>query len=228
MDKTRKYVNFPIPMLKGLHINSKKFLDNAYEVGIYSYSLTLHGPEEKRYSDALRFFGIRISDFSIRLNKVKDLFYTIPIGSPYVGIERDIVYDYYNNEKSEFDIICLSAFLCIRSILGTKSYCKTNKYLIHARMLGYSTPKDLPSNLTPLEEKYKIRWHMDKVMQELQTDWYLKTISNHQRGMYVSFDLSLDELAAKSEMNKQFTKAKKLKALKKEAIQKAKTQLTSH
>jgi hypothetical protein len=215
-------------MLWELHWDSKSFLSKVLRVGVYFYSKTLNGSADKCYKDALKFYKLSPAEFTRESFDVSDILDMIPEKYPVVGIEQDMLYDYFHNDKTYFDIICLSAFLGIKSILGTKSYCKTNKSLIHARMFGYSTPKDMPAQLPPLEEKYKIRWHMDKVLQELQTDWYLKTISNHQRGMYVSFDLSIQELAVKSEMNKQFTKAYKLKALKREAIKDAKSFLTTH
>jgi hypothetical protein len=69
---------------------------------------------------------------------------------------------------------------------------------------------------------------MDKVLLELQTNWFLKIFSNHQRGMYISFDISLDELALKSEKSKQITKIQQFKDMKKKAIENAKIQLTTH
>ena len=89
-------------------------------------------------------------------------------------------------------------------------------------MFGYSTAKELPAKLTPIEKKYQIRWHMDKVLLELQMSWFLKTISIHQRGMYVSFDVSIDELAVKSERIKQLTKIQQFRDTKREVIKKAK------
>jgi hypothetical protein len=228
MDKEKKYLNIPVPMLKELHIDSKKFFSNVFDVGIYLYSKTLKGSEEKCYRESLKFLGITQEKSKNGLTNAKNILSRMPSKHPIVGIEKDMLFDYYKNDKSDFDIICLGAFLGIRSILGTKQYCKTNKALIHARLFGYKTAKELPVKLTPIEAKYQIRWQMDKVLIELQANWFLKLISNHQRGMYISFDLSLDELAVKSEASKQLSKIQQFKELKKKAIENAKAQLTTH
>lgn len=224
----QKYLNIPVPMLKELHTNSHRFLNNVFDVGIYLYSKTLTGTEEKRYKDSMNFFGIKQSNIKNGILNAKNILSQIPGKYPVVGIEVKMLFDFYKNEKSDFDLMCLGTFLAIRSILGTKPYCKTNKALIHARLFGYISTKEMPSNLSPLEKKYQIRWHMDKVLNELQANWFLKLISNHQRGMYISFDFSLDDLALKSETNKQLSKIMRFKEAKRKAIENAKAQLTAH
>jgi hypothetical protein len=228
MDNNKKYLNIPVHMLKDLHINSKRFFDDAFDVGFYLYSKTLTGSEEKRYKDSLHFFGITQSNFRDGITTAKQFLNRIPDKYPTTGIEKDMLFDYYKNQKSDFDIICLSAFLGIKSILGKKPYDKTNKALIHARMFGYVTAKELPAELTPLQKKYQIRWHMDKLLEELQINWHLKVLWNHNRGFYLSFDLSYDEMALLIEKDKQITKIQQLKELKKKAIQNAKAQITTH
>jgi hypothetical protein len=224
----KKYLNIPVLMLKELHTNSKSFLSNVFDVGIYLYSKTLTGSEEKRYKDALKFLRITQAKSKNGLSNAKNILYKMPSKYPIVGIEKDMLFDYYKNEKDDFGIICLSAFLGIRSILGKKPYDKTNKALIHARMFGYVTAKELPAELTPLQEKYKIRWHMDKLMEELQVNWHLKVLWNHTRGFYITFDLSYEEMALIIEKEKQITKFQQLKELKKKAIETAKAQTTTH
>jgi hypothetical protein len=228
MDNNKKFLNIPVPMLKYLHTNSKSFLNDVFDVGIYLYSKSLTGSEEKRYRDALKFLNITQGYIPGAIKNAKNVLYKMPARYPVTGIEKDMLFDYYKNEKTDFDIACLGAFLGIKSIIGTKPYCKTNKAFIHARMFGYTSAKELPKELTPIEEKYQIRWHMDKVLLELQMNWFLKMLSNHQRGMYLSFDISLDELALKSERIKQQTRIQAFKELKKEAIQNAKSKLTTH
>lgn len=228
MDNNKKYLNIPVPMLKDLHINSKSFFSDTFDVGLYLYSKTLTGSEEKRYKDSLHFLGITQPNIKNGISNAKRVLCRMPEKYPTTGIEKDILFDYYKNEKSDFDIVCLSAFLGIRSILGKKPYDKTNKYLIHARMFGYVTAKELPAKLTPLQEKYKIRWHMDKVLTELQINWHLKVLWNHNRGFYLSFDLSFDEMALLIEKDKQSTKIQRLNELKRKAIEGAKVQLTTH
>lgn len=219
----KKFFNIPLLMLKELYTNSTKFFDDAFDVGVYLYSKTLEGSEGKRYRDAKKFFNVTQGGSPITaINNAKRILNSMPAKYPMTGIEKNIYFDYYKNDKSEFEKICLGGFLGIKSILGKKPLCKTNKSMIHVRMFGYSSMNDLPSKLTPLQAKYQIRWHMDKLLLELQENWFLKAFSDHQRGMYISFDLSLDELALKSEESKQRAKKQKFKEAKRDAIEKAK------
>jgi hypothetical protein len=223
MDNNKKFLNIPIPMLKELHTNSNSFFSNVFDVGIYRYSKTLTGSEEKRYRDALHFLGIIQGNIKNGISNAKQILNKIPGKYPTTGIEKEILFDYYKNDKSDFDIICLSAFLGIRSILGKKPYDKTNKSLIHAKMFGYVTANELPAKLTPLQEKYKARRQMDKVILELEINWHLKVLWNHNRGFYLSLDLLYDDLALIIEKDKQMIKIQQIKEMKRKAIEKVKT-----
>jgi len=228
MDTNKKYLNIPVPMLKELHTDSKKFLNDCFDVGIYLYSETLEGSEEKKYKDALNFLGITQKNYKRGITNAKNILSCMTGKYPLTGIEKDMLFDYYKNYKDDFEIVCLAAFLGIKSILGKKPYDKTNKAMIHARMFGYITANELPAKLTPIQEKYKLRYPMDKVISELELNWHLKTLWNHNRGFYLSFDLSYDELAVLIEKAKQETKFQQLKENKKKAIRRAKEQLTTH
>jgi len=228
MNNNKKFLNIPVPMMKDLYADRKKFFENVFDVGIYLYSKTLTGLEEKRYRDASDFFGIKQKYIRDCIANAKEILFGMPEKYPLTGIEIDMLWDYYKNEKNDFDIVCIGAFLGIKSILGKKPYDKTNKALIHARMFGYTSAKVFPTQLNPLQEKYKIRWHMDKVLLELQTNWHLKILWNHNRGFYISFDLTFDEMALIIEKAKQLTKIQQIKELKIKAIESAKTQFTTH
>jgi len=223
MDNNKKYLNIPLPMLKDLHTRSKQFFDDIFDVGVFLQSKTLVGTDEKRYKDALHFLGVtQGSSVHNAVSNAKTILSRLPSKYPTTGIEKEMYFDYYKNYKDEFEIICLSAFLGSRSILGKKPYCKTNKNFIHARMFGYTTVKQMSAELTPIEKKYKTRRMMDKVLNELEMNWYLKILSNHQRGMIISFDLSYDELALIIEKQKQQTKIQQITEAKRKAIRNAK------
>lgn len=66
-----------------------------------------------------------------------------------------------------------------------------------------------PDNLAEqLMQKYSIRYHIDNVLLELQTNWGLKLYSDHSRGFYLSFTKSLEELAVISIEDKTKSKSK--------------------
>lgn len=224
MSNNKKYLNFPVGMLKNLYNNSESFFSDAFDVGIFLYSKTLSGGELARYKEALSYLGITQVNPKKGIETAKEILLSFPSNPPMTGIEKEMLFDYYKNHKEDYSLVCLGAFLGIKSIIGTKPYCKTNKRHIHARMFGYPSVSDIKFNLTPLEKKYQTRWHMDKVLLELQENWHLKCYSNHQRGMYISLDLNLKELAIISEKNKYKTKRQQLKAQK----EKAKTAALRH
>jgi hypothetical protein len=222
MDKNRRFLNISIALLRELYIDSRRFANNAFDVGIYIYSRTLEGDEAKQFKDASSFLNVTNGN----IQNAKRILSDLPAKYPVVGVDRDMLFNYYRYQKTEFEIICLAAFLAIKSIIGKKPYDKTNKIMIHARMFGYTSPKELPEELTPLQKKYKTRWHMDKILQELQFNWNLKILWNHNRGIYISFDLSLDKLAEIVDKQKRKTRLQELKEEKKRAIEKAKLTTT--
>ena len=107
-------------MLRYLHTDSKKFFNDVFDVGIYRYSNTLSGSEEKRYKDALKFFNITQGYIPGAIKNAQSVLSGMPSNYPLTGIDTALLFDYYKNEKSDFDIACLGAFLGIKSILGTK------------------------------------------------------------------------------------------------------------
>ena len=67
----------------------------------------------------------------------------------------------------------------------------------------YSMPKSMS-----LAEKYSLRYHIDRVLFELQANWGLKLYSDHSRGFYLSFKNELVDLAMHNEQAKRTNKYK--------------------
>lgn len=216
-----RFLNIPIPLLRNLYIDSKEFFNDAFDVGIFLYSKTLEGDEEKQYNDSLKFLGITQTDKYAGIQNAKNILSMMRDKYPVVGIDKDMLFNYYKQSKTEFEIICFGAFLAIKSIIGKKPYDKTNKAMIHARMFGYISPKEMPEDLTPLQMKYKARRQMDKILHELQLNWRLNVLWNHHRGFYVSLELPLEKLAEVVEKEKRSYKIQELKEAKRKAIERA-------
>jgi len=161
----------------------------------------------------------------------KEIETQIQTGEPQPMISKSLLFDFRDKEKSEFDLIQLVAYVGIKSILGKKQYIKTNKMHILSRMFGYASIEHLKNKRQPvindLIEKYSCRYHIDKVLLNLELNWKIITYSNNMRGMYVAMEnkISIDELALIAEAKKQKTKVDALKQQKKEATQKALMQL---
>ena len=59
----------------------------------------------------------------------------------------------------------------------------------------YADMPEPDNSAEQLMQKYSMRYHIDNVLLELQTNWGLKLYSDHSRGFYLSFTKSLEELA---------------------------------
>lgn len=149
---------------------------------------------------------------------------------PMVSCKLDHLNNFYEEEKAEYDKIQLVSYLAIRSILGGKEYVKTNKSHILSRMIGYSSKKMIPSELSnevvELFDKYTIRYHFDKLIVELQLNWNLLTYSYHVRGIYMALKseekkMTIEKLALIAEQEKKRNKILDLKQLKKNAKEQA-------
>ncbi len=211
-DNKKKYFNFPIVLLEGFLIDHKKCLNNIFDYAMYAYCEKYDTDDIKR---AARFFGVTLGNGFKTYRNGNELFDSIPEGLPKVGISTDIFFDYYKNEKSEFQKLTLLGFLAIKSILQDKSYCRvTNNYLF-ARMDGKSHSIKDVSELSPELAKYKNEYQAVKIKNELILGWGLKHYGT--RGFYVSFKMQLVELIFQVEKNKKSNKQKEQKEIEKAA-----------
>jgi len=202
---SKKYINFPITLLAGAFDNIMHVCDNIMDYAIYKHYLSLeHSKPEARINAAAGFFGIELKSPKSTLINGEQLYNKH--SPPLAGINVDKAFEYMNELKTEFEVACFCAFCGIKSIVGNKEYCKTNKRLIIDRMFGLRDHK--------LKSKYSKRHHIDKVLLELECYWGLCSYSNHQRGFYLSFKTDIDDLALKAEQGKASTK-KAMLALKK-------------
>ena len=72
----------------------------------------------------------------------------------------------------------------------------------------YADMPEPDNSAEQLMQKYSMRYHIDNVLLELQTNWGLKLYSDHSRGFYLSFTKSLEELAIISIEDKAKSKSK--------------------
>lgn len=168
-----------IPTLVNVFDKYPEFTDDA------SNHYQLHAI--KQTSDPLG-ITIRSDPASIKAKALK-IEQLTPEREPYPMVSKNLLFDFRDNDKTEAEIMRFAAFIGIRSILCTKPYAKTNKGLILARMFGYSRPITDPATLSPataeLYRKYSVRYHFDKLMNDLQTDWGIITYAQHTRGIWI-------------------------------------------
>ncbi|MEO8236081.1 MAG: hypothetical protein ABI549_11750 [Flavobacterium sp.] len=226
-DEKEKYFNFPIHLLQGFIKDSYKCLNDITDFAIYERSIELaFGDELERMKSAAKFYDLKLSNYDNSLkNGIRIYNETVGERLPKTGLSLSLFWEYYKNDKTEFDKVCLLAFLALRSIIQNKAYTKVdNKYLL-SRMDGKARSFDL-SELSEELLKYSSRRLLEKVKKELQFNWYLIYYSRYTRGFYISFKLSLEDLIFEAEKRRVSTKEKEQKQIRDEALRKALCRLT--
>lgn len=216
-----KYLNFPIQLLEGFMLNDKQVLSNIMTYAVYEHSLKLTlGTELENMKASASYCSISLGNVKQSLIDGKKLYNTIPQKPPKVGLNLSILSNFLNNDKSEFDKICLLAFLGIKSILGTKTYCKMGNNFWLARMDGKSKTINDITDLSKEIRKYSTEHQTKKIKTELRNNWGLITYSRYCRGFYVSFKITLEGLIMEAEKRKKSNKEKQYKEQEKELIKK--------
>lgn len=221
-----KYFNFPIQLLERFMIDPKKVLNNICEYAIYENSLKLeYGSGQEKIKDSASFYNMTLANNKKSLENGSMLYDSLPINSPKVGLNLSIWWDFYKNDKTDFDKICLLGFLGIKSIVGTKAYCKiTNNYWL-ARMDGSTKAITDVCLLSNEIIKYSNEYQTKRIKIALRNDWGLVTYSRHTRGFYVSFKLTLKQLIMEAEKKRISTKEKQYKEQEKQLLNEVLEQL---
>lgn len=217
-----KYFNFPIQLLDGFLTNSHFVLSNITDFAIYENSLKLElGTEEDKMKSSAKGFNLTLNNPKRSSENGKLLYNSISQKSPRTGLSVSMFFDFYQNEQTEFEKVCLLAFLAIKSIIGNKAYCKVTNLYLWARMDGKTTTIETPEDLTPEVMKYANRYQTENIKNELILNWSLIYYSRYTRGFYVSYKLSLEDLIFEAEKRRKSTKEKQQKSIQKEALKKA-------
>ncbi len=224
MEKEIRYLNAPINLLEGFLKNKKDCLENILYYGIYDYYIKdIECCDIDTYSIcSSEFFGIQLRNVKRSYNIAKGLYEKYNSQKPAkFGLNLTIFWNYYKSDnKTEFELVCLLAFLAMKSIIQKKPYCRiTNNYLL-SRMAGYSKAYDislLPSDLM----KYSNEYQLKKIKRTLSLENWGLVSYGYTRGFYISFQLSLEDLIYLVEKKKLKNKQKEYKIFQDEARSKA-------
>lgn len=178
--------------------------------------LLLESIEFYRFQLALGVLGLSATPFAFENGR--ELVENQTKGEPMPMVNTSILMNYYKEDKDVFQLEQLAAYISLKSILGKTPYCKTNKNHIRARMFGYSRFKDIPENVKESTsfKKYEIRYQMDKLLNYLRDDWYVKTYSKNMRGMMIAIgdDVSYETIVKMAHESKRKSKRnQRLKAI---------------
>lgn len=226
----QRYFNFPVCLLIDFLTDTKACLNNIINYSLYAHSL------KEDYDDGFvnfimtcEFYDIDLDeeDTEYKLNAAQEVYEEAEFHAPKVGLNLDIFWDFYKKEKSDYEKVCLLAFLAIKSILGNKAYCKTdNKYLL-SRMNGSALSHDLDKLPEPLQ-KYSSEYMVKKIKNELKNNWGLRSYSRYTRGFYVSYTLKLESLMYEAEKKRKMNIEKQRKLEEKAILEKVLKKLANN
>ena len=116
-----------------------------------------------------------------------------------VMISITMMFEFYKQSKSEYEIDLLRAFLSIKSILGNKQLVGTTKEYVVMRMTGARKKELLPEilnkpGLQQLYDKYQKRYHIDKMLSELLSRGFITGKLAFNRRIYLSTHFKTSEL----------------------------------
>jgi hypothetical protein len=216
------YLTFPNLILKDGLTDIKKCMSDAMSYCLfYQFILYQNSPNPKE--SASNYLGITFPDIEKSLKRGAYLHESIYKKAPKTSISKEMIFDFYKNKKTEFEVVCFLAFASLKSMIQRQVYKKiTNDYLL-SRMSGNSKKN---GEINPKLKKYAGRYQLDKIKIELQLNWGLKYYAEMTRGFYVSFKMPLSSLALIAEKNKKAYKLKLLKRQKQEATKNAIEQLS--
>ena len=218
-----KYFNFPIQLLKGMLLNKQRTLEDIFDYSVYARSLKFYySNSDEKFTKALEYYGVTVENKAESRKNGRGLMNnTYPGSSPMTGMSVHMYFDFYENDKSEFEIVCLLAFLSLKSIVGNKRYAKTNNLFLLSRMDGNTKAVKSPEDLSPEIREYNTHYRMRKIKDTLDNNWGLKTYSNHMRGFYFSFEISPADLVYEALIRTDRIKKEMQKLANKEATEEA-------
>ncbi|KAF0132033.1 MAG: hypothetical protein FD155_557 [Bacteroidetes bacterium] len=224
--KESDYLNFPIQMVEGLipdrHRNSpKRIYDEIAYYAIYRQSRkSKEWTEIKRIKDAINFFDFSIRDESLAYSDGKRLYERYPLNSPRTGISKQLFFEFSKNDKTDFEIATLTAFLALKSIVGDKPYMRISNLFMLSRMDGKVKSVKDKKELSSAVRKYATEYYAKRLRNELFDNWGLVYVQS--RGVCISFTLTLNELqtAALKETvkSKDRFRSKQMREAKEEAV----------
>ncbi len=218
------YYNFPLKMLEGFtnKKNTNAILNNILDYCIYEKYLEYDYLNENEKKETIeKDLGINFGSFKTSVSNGKKQYNDFSDEKIKVGLYNKIFWKYYNQDKTDFEIICLLGFLAIKSILGNKLYVKTNNAFWLSRMNARSKTMQGFNKLPAGIQKFNTRRKLEKIKNELRENWDLKIYAKSTRGFYVSYKLTYKELVIEVEKKRKSNKEMIKKELEKQALQEA-------
>lgn len=120
---------------------------------------------------------------------------------PMLMVKRDMMFDYLENEKTEFDKVLFATYLGLRSLMGrNNSLIETTQDMIFCRAFGAKNKKTLESilkdkKIKAVYNKYNNRYQREKIIDTLEALNFISAKVGYNRRTYISFTLNYDEIS---------------------------------
>ena len=209
-ENKEKYFRFPIRMMQGI-LQSEDRTDFLTDVMYYAIASSLDSDDvtdDAFMEQASDKFSVNLNGgVDEKMNRGYELLKRYEKENVYTGISLKVFWDFYDNYKSEDEWHCLIMYLALRSIIGSRPYCKTTNDFLFARMLG-------KKNIAEYKKMVPIQWtryKRDKVINDLRLGWNLKYYARGVHGFFFSFRTSLEEIILVAEKRKRNNKLELLK-----------------
>ena len=224
-----EYFNFPICLLNGFLREPDKVLNDILYYAIYSRSITLdYSKIDQRFIYSAESLGVSIGgNPTLKRKRGQELYESIPNNVPRSGISREMFWDFYKEEKTDFERVCLLAYLALKSIIGNKTYAKIGNNILLARMDGKERTITDFSELSDEVRKYANEYQTKKIKNELMLFYGLTYYSRYTKGFYFSFKLDNYELIKIAETRRKNNKLKEIERQQKESLNKVLNELNT-
>ena len=185
-----KFIQYPLFLHQDFLDDVKKTMQNILAFGVYMKSLN-NETGNVDIEIGMKYFNLELDyheklDYKVIGSTIKDTL-DARTKEPQPSISLNMLLEFMREDKTQFEVICLSAYLGCKSIMGKKSYCPTNCKHVLARIMGYSSYHKISNELEPhtlkLFRKYidlngNVKKYMfRKLFEELESDWRLRKVS---------------------------------------------------
>jgi hypothetical protein len=205
-----RYLNVPVNLLQGYFENHLSVLQKIVNFCVYQLAKERlsQGTLTERIEVAGEFLVLDPQNAKSIMYHGRNLYRDWLVNDyPRGGIKVKVLYDYANNQKSEFDKVIFCALIGLKSIIQKDHYKKTTFDTLFVRMAGYSTSKLAEGKIPDVIQKYRSRHYRAKIIKNLEDHWHFAYEADHTRGFYFSFRMSHEELCHTIQKKKLTTKS---------------------
>jgi len=216
MEHKKRFLNFPIALLRGFPENHKSCMQNIFLYSVFGLVFS----EDRQYDSLEDFLFEWEIDHLTKNERIHKLLQTRGAelfnsfwGTKHVwtGIHIDTWRSYNHSKRTKPELMVLLAHLALKSIIQKKAIQRnTSDYLILARMSGFDSLEgtEVPEFICQYMKKQSRT--RTKLFQDLEIHFGFKR-KEKSRGVTYTYTLSLADLEFEIDKSRYLSKERKLK-----------------